>query len=351
MNDTKRASGALGTLAGCMLLALPAAASDVPSRLHDTGLFVGSSSTQIRADNLPFSPQYPLWTDGAVKRRWIRLPKGAQIDASSPDTWRFPVGTRLWKEFSFGKRIETRYLELRPNGRWIYAAYVWNEDGTDALLAPERGLAVALADGGTHMIPGAADCRACHEGRPTPVLGFSALQLSSDRDPLAPHAEPAHPGDLDLPTLLARRVLRGLPRELAATPPRIAATSETARAALGYLHANCGHCHNEEGPLAPIGMSLAQGLGDGESSVASVVRTTAHQESRFRVPGWKETFRIVPGRPEQSAVTFRMRAHDPLTRMPPLGTNVTDAEGLALIERWITQDLPEPHPTRKDPAP
>jgi len=33
------------------------------------------------------------------------------------------------------------------------------------------------------------DCRACHEGRTTPVLGFSALQLSPDRDPNAPHAQ------------------------------------------------------------------------------------------------------------------------------------------------------------------
>ena len=46
------------------------------------------------------------------KRRWISLPPGSAIDASDPDAWAFPVGTRLWKEFSFGgQRVETRYME------------------------------------------------------------------------------------------------------------------------------------------------------------------------------------------------------------------------------------------------
>jgi hypothetical protein len=52
----------------------------------------------------PFSPQYPLWADGATKLRWVSLPKGGTIDAKDPDAWRFPVGTRFWKQFSFGDR-------------------------------------------------------------------------------------------------------------------------------------------------------------------------------------------------------------------------------------------------------
>src|SRR5688572_27347644 len=77
-----------------------------PARLSDTGLFVAGSSAEVHPENISFSPQYPLWTDGATKRRWIRLPRGKFIDASRPDAWKFPVGTRLWKEFSFGRRVE-----------------------------------------------------------------------------------------------------------------------------------------------------------------------------------------------------------------------------------------------------
>ena len=66
--------------------------------------------------NLAFSPQYPLWSDGAAKRRWISLPPGTAIDASRPDAWEFPRGTRLWKEFSLDRPVETRFIERLPDG-------------------------------------------------------------------------------------------------------------------------------------------------------------------------------------------------------------------------------------------
>src|SRR5215510_6480644 len=80
----------------------------LPTRLSDTGLYRTGSSTQVRADVLAFTPQYPLWSDGADKRRCIRLPAGSAIDAVAPDAWQFPPGTQLWKEFSHGpRRVET----------------------------------------------------------------------------------------------------------------------------------------------------------------------------------------------------------------------------------------------------
>ena len=45
---------------------------------------------EIDPRNLAFAPQYPLWTDGAAKRRWISLPPGTAIDASDPENWVFP---------------------------------------------------------------------------------------------------------------------------------------------------------------------------------------------------------------------------------------------------------------------
>src|SRR5687767_4053533 len=99
-------TGHLGTrtawLGACLALLLaPRAAADpapLPPRLADTGLYV-PGTLRVRADNQPFSPQYALWSDGASKRRWIHLPAGAFIDASRPDAWEFPAGTKLWKEF------------------------------------------------------------------------------------------------------------------------------------------------------------------------------------------------------------------------------------------------------------
>lgn len=119
-----------------------AAAPDTgaPQHLRDTGLFVPGSTSQPRAEHVPFSPQHPLWPDGATKRRWLHLPPGTSIDASRPDAWEFPRGTRLWKEFSHSRPIETRCIERRADGSCLYATCVWNEDGSDAVLAPATGV-------------------------------------------------------------------------------------------------------------------------------------------------------------------------------------------------------------------
>jgi hypothetical protein len=309
--------------------------------LSGTGLFTDRSSQQVHPDARPFSPQYPLWTDGATKRRWIHLPAGTTIDASRPDQWVFPHGTRFWKEFSFGgRRIETRTLERQSDGTWRYAAYLWNREGTDAALVPARGIpdGVEVRPGLRHVIPGEADCRACHEGQPTPVLGFGTLQLSTDRDPLAAHAEAVPAGGVDLRALVEEDLIRGLPRQFVDRPARIAAATPTARAALGYLHANCGTCHNGEGPLATVGLLLAQELGRGRSSLLDSITRPGH----FRIPGPTgpmngATLPVRPGRPEHSAVVFRMRSRDALAQMPPLGTALVDERGLALVERWIRE--------------
>src|SRR5262245_22300573 len=82
-----------------------------PQRLSQTGLYAGEGMLRIDPRNRPFSPQYPLWTDGAAKRRWIRLPEGAAINATNLSRWEFPVGTKIWKEFAFdGHKVETRLL-------------------------------------------------------------------------------------------------------------------------------------------------------------------------------------------------------------------------------------------------
>jgi hypothetical protein len=328
-------------LSGAQQVSLAQTADPLPQRLRDTGLYAPGSTTDVASGVLAFSPQYPLWSDGATKRRWIALPPATSIDASKPDAWAFPVGTRLWKEFSVGGRVETRFIERLQDGSWRFATYVWNEDGTDAVLAPVDGIAsLSRAGGRRYAIPSEADCRACHEGAAVPVLGFSALQLSPDRDPLAPHAEPST--GVDLRELVARGWLRNLPVALLKQPPRIAAASPTERAALGYLHGNCGHCHSkpdESGASVPVGVVLAQSAAEPDSA-ASVVRSLVGVESRFRPAATKHTTQLVaPGASHASVLTLRMRSRVPSVQMPPLGSEVPDSEALALIERWIDSSL------------
>lgn len=256
--------------------ALPARAG-LPERLSQTGL----DSPGVRA----FEPRFALWSDGAVKRRWIWLPPGAQVDASQPDAWRFPVGTRLWKEFSLdGRRIETRHFELQPDGRWAYASYVW--DGDDAVRAPERGQTLALPGGKTYAVPSTGDCIACHGGARSPVLGFAALQLG-----------PA------VPALLRDGLLKNAPAAWATQAPDFAAASPAEHAARGYLHGNCGHCHFDGGVPVPLRLSLDVGG--------------------------------VPAPVDAAQILRRAGTRNPYVQMPPLGTREIDTRGLALLQQLL----------------
>jgi hypothetical protein len=312
-----------------------------PEQLRETGLYADWETKTVDAAHLPFSPQYPLWTDGAAKRRWLSLPAGTWIDASNPDVWEFPVGVRIWKEFRFGRRAETRLIERRPEG-WRFAAYAWSEDESAALLAPERGISRSLEirPGVYHAIPSRADCRACHEASSVRVLGFSALQLSSDRDPLAPHAEPPPVGAVHLSQLVARGLVRHLPAHLVSRPPRIEARSALARAALGYLHANCGSCHTGSGEMASLAFVLNYPVGPAAGLEPPALLTTFGRPSKFRVsgdPGPGE--RVCPTDPESSVLVARMASRHPVLQMPPLGTRLVDEEAVRLVRRWIAEEV------------
>jgi hypothetical protein len=320
--------------------------ASLPQRLSETGLYA-AGTTRIAPGNIPYTPQYPLWSDGAGKRRWLYLPPGTAIDAANPDAWKFPPGTRLWKEFGYARPIETRLIERLADGSWRFAAYVWDAEGGDALLAPADGvprLPVPDAPGGVYAIPSRDDCRACHEGAVEPVLGITALQLSPDRDALAPHAEAPRADDADLRALHEGGLLRNLSPELLDNPPRIPAPSAGARAALGYLHGNCGHCHNDDGPLADLDLTLQQSAVSGPANVARTLETLVGYPSELR-SGDIDT-RVVPGAAGLSMLLARMRSRNPFVQMPPLGTRISDSQANALVAHWIEHDL---HPQEEDP--
>jgi hypothetical protein len=159
-----------------------------PPTLAATGLYADVAAKTLAPGVRTYAPQYPLWTDGARKARFLALPPGSTIDASDPDLWVFPMGTRLWKEFSLEHRVETRYLERADDG-WIAATYLWDAAEREAVLAPARVPRRRGAGPAYPTTSPAAWTARRATTRATPVLGVSALQLSPDRDPLAPHAE------------------------------------------------------------------------------------------------------------------------------------------------------------------
>jgi cytochrome c553 len=309
----------------------------LPARLADTGLYAAGRVDGIAPGVRAFSPQYPLWSDGAAKRRWVWLPPGTSIDATRLHEWEFPVGTRFWKEFSIaGRRVETRLLWQVARGRWVTASYAWNAEGTDATLAPADGLA-AVADlgrGKQHAIPSRSDCLACHgaPGRTRP-LGFTALQMSDDRDPLAIHGEPLPEDALSLESLVAGGLLT-LGRSAAVPRPRIATADARTRAVLGYLAANCGGCHGRDGDVPAVTPFLRaeQLVSDGDA----VARAMTERLTTWQVPGHDEGTKLLdPLVPQASALLARMKSRRPSSQMPPLGTVVRDDDAVAALQGWI----------------
>ena len=312
-----------------------------PALLSETGLYEASRPGAIARGVRQFSPQYPLWSDGAAKARWVYLPAGSTIDTTDTGDWVFPVGARFWKEFTFnGRKVETRLIWRATADRWIFAAYAWNEEQTDAVLAPTDGIpgAAPLAGGKRHDIPGQSDCQACHGTAKPGPLGFNALQLSTDRDPNAIHGEPLAPGMISLATLNEERLLSPARPELVAAPPRIQSTSPRTRSVLGYLAANCGTCHNPAGETSFTGPSLKHSdIGDGDDVVARMLRYA----TSWQVPGQPEgASRMLNAvEPDASAILARMRSRRPSSQMPPLATQLRDEQAIAAIEKWIADDV------------
>jgi hypothetical protein len=342
---TRRAA-LTGLLVGLMMVAwevlypigsAPSTDSQLPELLSQTGLYVAGKTGVVAAQNRPYSPQYPLWSDGASKRRWVFLPPGTTIDVSRIDRWDFPVGTRFWKEFSFdGRKVETRLLWKASPGGWVAAAYVWNAAGTDAMLASADGIAtdVEVAPGRTHSIPSRGDCAACHGSDRAPA-GFNALQLSTDRDPNAIHGEPLLPEMITMQTLVGEKLVSPAESSLVRDPPRIPTSDPQTRAVLGYLSTNCGICHKGSTEIAAQVPSLRYSdvMRDGDA----VARTLVGRPTSWQAPGRPDgsTLLIDAHSPESSAILLRMKSRRPSSQMPPLGTAVRDNEALEAIRKWV----------------
>ena len=166
----------------------------MPLTLADTGLCVDAAlhADRRRRARVPAAVR-------AVRRRRdeaaldLRCRAGTTIDTSDMDHWKFPVGTKLWKEFTRdGTRVETRLItklladDTAP-GAWFYASYVWNRRRTRRRSRRPRRRDERERHRARHpdarRTAGAAT-RTC-AGR---VLGFNAMSLDFD----------AASGELDL---------------------------------------------------------------------------------------------------------------------------------------------------------
>jgi hypothetical protein len=288
------------------------ALGELPTRLSLTGLYASDGPGDIAPEVRSFRPRFELWSDGATKQRWIRLPPGTRIDTSDMDSWQFPVGTKVWKEFTRdGVRVETRLLERRPD-RWLGLSYIWDADGSDAIAAPYGAID---ARGTPHDVPASNECDACHAGRSSHVLGFSAVQLAHE----------VEDDSLNLDELVRLDLVTQAP----SAPPEVPG-DETEQAALGYLHANCSHCHHQARPKQSGARCF-----DPENKVDFLLRAEDRSVSETNTYRTAIGECIEPGRPGASKLVDLVGRRSRFRQMPPLATEVVDEAAVALLRRWI----------------
>jgi hypothetical protein len=300
-------------------------ADGLPTTLVCTGLYADAATETLAADVAPYDPSLSMWADGADKRRFIRLPPGTTIETSDVDHWVFPIGTKLWKEFSLGARkVETRYEEKLADGQWGRTTYVWSADQTSA---SEVTGGIPNVDGSGYEVPTKAECATCHRGAADGVLGFEAIGLSM------PHATGLTMNEL---------AQRGLVSHLPAVPLTIPGTATDA-SALAWLHANCGNaCHNRNaGALARSTGLFMRLTSDRLDAVhdTDTYTTAVGVPSGFQPAAGATFARIAPRDVPHSAVPYRALARDNATQagvqMPPIVSHVPDMAGVALVQAWI----------------
>lgn len=302
------------------------------------GLYVAGSCSELAPGVRPFRPRFQLWSDAADKERFVSIPENGVIDTSNPDRWVFPVGTIFWKTFSRGgMRLETRVLTKTSAGEgmdsWTFQTYGWNQTQDDVTLVGVDGIENVL--GTTHDIPSREDCLACHATAATRDvgLGFGAIQLADANLPLSLDDLEAA-GEMSDAITIASAAVPG---------------TTVQRNALGYLHANCGHCHGGASPQVGLNLQVVTGL-------AGVCETNTYLTALGAVddgmggcttPGtpsfWMSTMgysRVASNSTANSAVYLRMGIRGSADQMPQRGTEDRDELGLMTIQDWIMGDIP-----------
>jgi len=319
--------------------------SDEPApTLGDYRLFSDAAARHPNGERvIPYDLNTPLFSDYALKDRYLFLPPRTKVRYRDTGALDFPVGATLVKTFAFpadfrkpGEKVrfvETRLLIHRKAG-WVPLVYVWSDNQNRAVLqrAGTR-VAVAFTDAAgeprriDYQVPNTNQCKQCHElaGATSPI-GPKARNLNRAQTyPLG------RDNQLDRWSRLG--LLTGAPESSAA--PRLPRWDDPTEAIEGraraYLDVNCGHCHNPQGMASNSGLTLTfeetnrSALGVGKRPVAA-----------GRGSGGLEVS-IDAGHPDRSIIAFRMASTEPGVLMPQIGRTVVHAEGLALVRAYIAQ--------------
>lgn len=304
----------------------------LPQRLSDYHFFTDGIDQTPNARVTAYDLNTPLFSDYAVKQRFVYLPPGTQATYRDAGVFDFPLGTALIKSFGYPadfrdpdspvRWLETRVILRRADG-WVTLPYIWNADGSDAVLARAgRRLPVSWidAEGETqsisYRVPNQNQCKDCHaSGDEITLIGPNARNLNNGHR----LTDWVRAGILD-------RAPGDAPRLPVWDDPEDGTLDQRARA---YLDVNCAHCHNPNASASNSGLVLTYQEDD------PIRRGVLKRPVAAGRGSGGFAFDIAPGDPANSILLFRMETSDPGIAMPELGREVPHREGIDLIRRYI----------------
>jgi uncharacterized repeat protein (TIGR03806 family) len=324
--------------------------------LSEYGFFIGEQLRALEpAEGVyPYTVVSPLFSDFAGKARFLYLPEGEQLhidfDAADPgpggegELWEWPVGSVLIKNFYFdldrqspgqdqnAKLIETRLMVQYPGG-WQVFTYVWDDAEQDAVLTKygkliEVGFTDVDGQPATqeYKVPSLEQCGSCHSRDNTlATLGPVTHQMN--------YAVERDGGQVNQMQWLESLGLFDEPLpELSSFPTMVDPLGDVGtldQRARSYLHANCSHCHRQDGGAGISGLRYPYW------EQTPVHLGICKPPAAAGAASGGRPYDIVPGDPEQSIVVFRMESLDPMIKMPELPSRVLNPEGIQLISDWI----------------
>jgi uncharacterized repeat protein (TIGR03806 family) len=319
----------------------------LPARLSLTGIFSNTAAMSPAASLIPYSPNVPLWSDGALKIRYFSVPNSGAPYASSSQiayaptgTWSFPAGTVFVKTFelltnqtdpSSILRLETRLLVRDTNGAVYGVTYKWRPNNSDAdLLSTSQTQTIPIITPNgvitqNWYYPSPSDCLQCHTGVANYVLGLNARQLNGNL------AYPNRATDNQLRTLNRAGLLYPAIDEsaLGTIEQLFSLTNSTATyevRARSYLDANCAQCHQPGGPGPTFDARFDTALTN-----QNIINTPA-VKGGF---GYDNVNIVTPGDVWRSSLYDRINTLNATIQMPPLARNLIDTNAVQLMAAWI----------------
>jgi hypothetical protein len=309
--------------------------------LSETGLYQNIATGDLAANIRQYTPRFELYADAAQKRRYIFFPPGSQIIPTNLELWQYPSGTKIWKEFFISsagaeKKIETRLLEKVGND-WEVATFIWGEDQTDAARwGGQNGtvpIDIQLDETTRYTVPSYSQCILCHNQRSQssdelhaePVLGFTSFQLSREYI-----SELVLSDNLREPSIPWQR-------------HRTYAVSTPERDVFGYMHANCGHCHNQRrtdmipgvgNPTFTLNYNLDTHTSRASTHVIKQIGKPVAGQGDPEFPS--DAKLLVPASVSKSMIYLRMNTLSIRHRMPLLGIANSDQQFInSRLKPWI----------------